>query len=234
VTLSTGEALLLGVNAGIPSTSATSAAGTPSPPAAPSNTCDGTWSAPGKVYARRAAETVLSTSAARPLWASVSGLENSCRRIRLQTGPRLPGAAAPSVRRALVAGDTWYSTNSEGVLTFIIADANPGRPVANPTGDLTAEANWDVLPRLNPVAAGSIVSATTTSRGLTVSLAGGSPVANTTEATLASVSYSFTDPTVQSGTINLSVKSPSGLEVTYTIGVDRSRVPATPPCSVDP
>jgi hypothetical protein len=138
------------------------------------------------------------------------------------------------VRRALVAGDTWYSTNSEGVLTFIIADANPGRPVANPTGDLTAEANWDVLPRLNPVAAGSIVSATTTSRGLTVSLAGGSPVANTTEATLASVSYSFTDPTVQSGTINLSVKSPSGLEVTYTIGVDRSRVPATPPCSVDP
>ena len=183
---------------------------------------------------RRATETVLSTSRARPLWASVSGLENSCRLIRLQTGPRLPGASAPSERRALVAGDTWYNTNSEGLLTFIIADANPGRPVANPTGDLTAEANWAVLPRLNPVAAGSIVAATTTSRGLTVSLAGGSPVANTTEATTASVSYSFTDPTVQAGKINLSVRSPSGLEVTYTIGVDRSRPPAAPLCSVDP
>jgi hypothetical protein len=106
--------------------------------------------------------------------------------------------------------------------------------VVDPDADLSDEANWTVLPRLNPVAAGSIVTATTTSRGLTVSLAGGSPVVNTTKATPASVSYSFTDPTVQAGKINLSVKSPSGLEVTYTIGVDRSRVPATPPCSVDP
>ncbi len=233
VTLSTGEALLLGVDPTIPSTSATSAAGTGAPPAAPSNTCDGTWSAPGKVYVRRATETVLSTSRARPLWASVSGLENSCKRIRLQTGPRLPGTAVPSERRALVAGDTWYSLLPEGVLDFIIADSNPGR-VVDPDADLSDEANWTVLPRLNPVAAGSIITATTTSRGLTVSLAGGSPVVNTTRATLASVSYSFTDPTVQAGTINLSVRSPSGLEVTYTIGVDRSRPPAAPLCSVDP
>jgi protocatechuate 3,4-dioxygenase beta subunit len=225
VTLSASEALLLGVDAGIPSTSAT--------PPLPSNTCDGTWSGPGRVLVRRATETVLSTSAARPLWAGVSGLEASCSRIRLQTGPQLLGSAsAPSVRRALVDGDTWYSTNAEGVLSFIIADANPGRPVPNPTSDLSDAANWTVLPRLNPVAAGSIVSASTASRGFTVGLAGGSPVASTTQATAAGVTYSFTDPTVQRGSITLSVKSPSGLEVSYSIDVDRSRLPATA-CAVD-
>ncbi|MFM7532768.1 MAG: beta strand repeat-containing protein, partial [Rubrivivax sp.] len=226
VTLSTGEALLLGVNASIPSTSAT--------PPLPSSTCDGTWSGPGKVFVRRAAETVLSTSAARPLWASVSGLEATCRRIRLQTGPLALGTSSPpSVRRALVSGDTWYSTAAEGVLSFLIADANPGRPAPNPTGDLTDSANWTVLPRLNPVARGSIVSASTSSRGMAAALAGGSPVANTTEATLAGVSYSFTDPAVTEGVITLSVKSPSGLEVTYSIRVDRSRAP-TSSCTVDP
>jgi hypothetical protein len=185
------------------------------------------------VLVRRAAETVLSTSAARPLWAGVSGLEVSCRRIRLQTGPQLLGSASPpSVRRALVGGDTWYSTSAEGVLSFIIADANPGRPVPNPTLDLSDAANWTVLPRLNPVAAGSIVSATTASRGFTVGLAGGSPVANTAQATAAGVTYSFTDPTVQRGSITLSVKSPSGLEVSYSIDVDRSRPPASI-CSID-
>jgi hypothetical protein len=58
-------------------------------------------------------------------------------------------------------------------------------------------------------------------------------VASTTEATLAAVTYSFTDPAVQAGVITLSVKSPSGLEVSYSIGVDRSRGPAST-CSVDP
>jgi hypothetical protein len=46
------------------------------------------------------------------------------------------------------------------------------------------------------------------------------------------VTYSFTDPTVQRGSITLSVKSPSGLEVSYSIDVDRSRLPATA-CAVD-
>jgi hypothetical protein len=198
------------------------------------STCSGNWSGAGQVYVRRSIETVLSTSAARPLWASVSGLEASCRRIRLQTGPLLPGSAAPpSVVRALAGGDTWYNMNAEGVLSFIIADANPGRPVVSPTSDLSNAANWIVLPRMNPVAAGSLVNASTSSRGLVVAPAGGSPVASTTEATLAAVTYSFTDPAVQAGVITLSVKSPSGLEVSYSIGVDRSRGPAST-CSVDP
>jgi hypothetical protein len=57
-------------------------------------------------------------------------------------------------------------------------------------------------------------------------------VASTTQATAAGVTYSFTDPTVQRGSITLSVKSPSGLEVSYSIDVDRSRLPATA-CAVD-
>ena len=226
VTLTTSEALLLGVNAGIPSTSATPGF---------ANTCDGTWSSAGKVLVRRAAQTVLSTSAARPLWASVGGLEAGCQRLRLQTGPLPFGSAgpAPSVVRALVDGDTWYSTASDGVLFFTIADSNPGRPVANPTVDLTDRANWLVLPRLNPVAAGSVVGATSSSRGFTPSIVGGTPVASSSEATTAAVGYTFSDPTVLSGVINLTVTSPSGLAVTYSITVDRSRGPGSS-CSVDP
>ena len=226
VSLTTSEALLLGVNAGIPSTSATPSF---------ANSCDGTWSGPGRVLVRRAAETVLSTSAARPLWASVGGLEAGCRRLRLQTGPLPAGSAgpAPSAVRALVGGDTWYSTASDGVLFFTIADANPGRPVANPTADLTDRANWLVLPRLNPVAAGSVVGATSSSRGFAPSIVGGSPVASSNEATTAAVAYTFSDPTALIGVINLTVTSPSGLAVTYSITVDRSRGPSSS-CSVDP
>jgi hypothetical protein len=226
VSLTPGEALLLGVNASIPSTSVTPGF---------ANSCDGEWSRAGLVFVRRAAETVLSTSAARPLWASVSGLEAGCRRLRLQTGPLPAGssAPAPSVVRALVDGDTWYSTANDGVLYFIIGDANPGRPVDNPTADLTDRANWRVLPRLNPVAAGSVITAASSSRGFTPAIAGGSPVANSSQATTAAVSYTFSDPTAQTGVINLTVTSPSGLGVTYSITVDRSRGP-TSSCSVDP
>lgn len=229
------DRLLLGVNASIPSTSGTLQTGLgPAPAGRVSSTCDGTWSAAGKVLVRRAAETVLSTSAARPLWASVSGLENTCRRIRLQTGPLPLGTPAPppSVRRALVGSDTWYTALSEGLLYFIIADANPGR-ILNPAGDLTAVSSWTVLPRLNPVAAGSLLAATTSSRGFTTAIAGGSPVSSTTEATTAAVTFGFTDPAVQVGTINLSVRSPSGLESSFSITVDRSRLPASV-CDVDP
>lgn len=198
------------------------------------NTCSGNWSGAGQVYVRRSTETVLSTSASRPLWASVAGLESSCSRIRMQTGPQPLGSlVAPSARRAYVSGDTWYSTAAEGALAFIVADANPGRPVSSPTPDLTDVANWLTLPRLNPMAAGSTVNATTTSNGFSVSVAGGSPVPSTTEATVAVVAYSFTDPTVTRGVANITFRSPGGTGTTYSVVVDRSRAPLSV-CSVDP
>ena len=56
-------------------------------------TCDSVWSGAGQVYVRRATETVLSTSAARPLWANTSGLSASCTKLNMQDG-QLPSQTA--------------------------------------------------------------------------------------------------------------------------------------------
>jgi len=85
-------------------------------------TCDGAWSGAGQVYVRRAAETVLSTSAARPLWADTRGLSSSCSKIDMQVGSN---PNAPAVTFTRVAGDTWYGGSSD-TLSLIVADANPG------------------------------------------------------------------------------------------------------------
>ncbi len=167
-------------------------------------TCDGAWSGAGQVYVRRATETVLSTSGARPLWASIRGLEASCSKITLQVGPN-PNQTAPFT---LVAGDTWYGGSSD-TLSFIVGDANPGSLAQG------------LPPRLNPMAAGTVITASTPTSGLTVTLGGGSPVASTTEASLAAVAYSFTDATVNSGVIFVTFRSPSGTGTTVSVPVVR-------------
>ncbi|MDZ7591705.1 MAG: hypothetical protein U5L05_13735 [Rubrivivax sp.] len=187
-------------------------------------TCDGAWSGAGQVYVRRATETVLSTSAARPLWASTRGLDASCRKITLQVGPN-PNQTAPFT---LVAGDTWYG-GKDGTLSFIAADANPGRlnPGIDPTApafDRNNVANWEQLPRYNPMAAGTVISASTPTAGLTVTLGGGSPVPSTTEASHASVAYSFTDDEVFGGVIFVTFRSPSGTGTTVSVPVVRLKV----------
>ena len=175
-------------------------------------TCDGAWSGAGQVYARRATETVLSTSAARPLWASTSGLDASCQKITLQVGPN-PNQTAPFTR---VAGDTWYG-GSSGTLSFVVGDANPGSLAQG------------LPPRLNPMAAGTVISASTPTTGLTVTLGGGSPVPSTTEASLAAVAYSFTDATVSSGVIFVTFRSPSGTGTTVSVTVVRGAAPSACP-----
>ncbi len=67
-------------------------------------TCDGAWSGAGQVYVRRATETVLSTSTARPLWANTSGLDASCRKIESADRPAADpdGAVHAGRRRYLV------------------------------------------------------------------------------------------------------------------------------------
>jgi len=171
----------------------------PSIPSMP-GTCSGTWSGAGQVYVRRATETVLSTSGARPLWASTSGLTNACLKKTLQTG----STPAQTATYALVAGDTWYGGRS-GTLSFIVADANPG------------DASIGQLPRLNPMAATTTISASSPTKGLTVVMGGGTPVPSTTEATLASISYDFTDPAVTTGVILISFFSPSGTGTTVSV-----------------
>jgi hypothetical protein len=185
----------------------------PSIPSMP-GTCDGVWSGAGQVYVRRAVETVLSTSAARPLWASTRGLSNACvsSRITLQVGPQPTQTAVFTA----VTGDTWYGGSSD-TLSFIVADANPG------------SVSRGLPPRLNPMAAGTTISASTPTSGLTVTLGGGSPVASTTEASLGAVAYSFSDPVLTSGVIFVTFRSPSGTGTTVAVPVVRGAAPSACP-----
>jgi hypothetical protein len=187
--------------------------------------CSGNWSGAGQVYVRRAVETVLSTSAARPLWANTSGLTDvHClspgRAIAMQTGPE--SSQTHTFVRA--GGDTWHGgIASGGTLSFIVGDANPGRESTNPS--------INQLPRLNPMAAGTTITASTPTPGLTVSVAGGTPVPSTTSATGTSVIYNFTDPAVTSGVVLVNFLSPSGTITTIVVNVARSALPSAA-CSI--
>lgn len=180
-------------------------------PSVPS-TCDAVWSGAGKVYVRRAIETVLSTSAARPLWLSTAGLDSSCGSVTLQNGP----SPLNVVTRVPVQQDTYYfgAGATSGTLSFVIADANAynlGSPFAV----------GGAVGRLNPMAFDTKVVATTPTIGLKVVVAGGSPVANSSEATAAIVGVTF--ESVSKGLVFLTVTSPSGLASTFAINVDATQ-----------
>ena len=156
-------------------------AGIPSRP----GTCDGTWSGAGQVYVRRALETVLSTSAARPLWpAGTPRLVGTGTSITMQVGAD-PSSTA-SYR--LVAGDTVCGYGS-GALTLLVADANP-------------------VPRLNPMAAGTEISASTPTSGFSTTVVAGSPVPSSSEASAATLTYSFDDAAVEDATMVVTFRSP--------------------------
>ena len=199
---------LLALDPSIPSMSATS-------------TCDSVWSGAGKVYVRRAAETVLSTSAARVLWGSKTGLDGTCRSLTLQSGP-LPANNLP-LFTPVQGGETWYGNNATTLtLPFIVADANTFPQFSALTfSELTDSTRPDfsfTKGRLNPMAAGTVVSATATT-GLKVLVAGAS-VPSTTEATTSGIGVTF--DTASSGTVFVSFTSPSGVGTTYAINVQQS------------
>lgn len=171
-------------------------------------TCEGVWSGAGQVYVRRATETVMSTSAARPLWASTGGssgnrgLSASCQTVALQPG----SDPATALNYPRVAGDTWYTGSSASdSLVLIVADANGTR--------------------LNPMAAGTTIAASTTSTGLTVTLDGGSPVPSTSEASIAGLSFNFEAGTT-SGLITVRFTSPSGTTSSVAIPVVNGNRPS--------
>ena len=188
-------------------------------PSVGASTCDGIWSGAGKVYVRRAIETVLSTSGARALWGSKAGLDGSCRAITLQTGPQIANTDSFTP----VAGDTWY-TGGAGVLStvlpFFVADANTF-PTVSAAG---------AIGRFNPMAAGTVLSASTITTGLTVNVGGGTPVPSTTEVTPASIAVDFSkDSPPSQGIVFVKFRSPSGLETSYAITVVRGARPTACP-----
>ncbi|MDP1649958.1 MAG: Ig-like domain-containing protein [Rubrivivax sp.] len=183
------------------------------------DTCDGVWSGAGQVYVRRATETVLSTSAARPLWANTRGLATNgesgpicASGLEMQVGP-LPTQTALFTP---VQDDTWYGGITE-TLSFFVADANPG------------SVDKSLRPRLNPMAAGTVITATTPTAGLTVSVGSGTPVPSTTERTTTSVVYNFSDLEVFSGVVFVNFRSPLGVNSGVTVNVERAARPTVCP-----
>lgn len=190
-------------------------------PAVPSrggSSCDGGWSGAGRVYVRRAVETVLSMSSATLLWASTGsgtiGLNAACPApVTRQSGPN-SGTNASFVP---VSGATWFGGSvdntgasvrvSSGAMSFVVADANTNR--------------W------NPMPAGTTLTASTPTEGLTVNLVG-SPVGSTTELTTAALTYGFAATSPDTGVINIEIKSPRGVITAYSIGV--SKLPRTTSC----
>ncbi len=168
-------------------------------------TCTGNW---GKAYVRRAVETIFSTSAAQPVWGTAwpSGSAtpaSACPSLSL-IQPNLPPASPAYDALGHPQTQTYYpfggaglyvgAANTTGIISFLVADANPYA--------------------LNPVAAGSTITVTGTT-GLTATLVGGSPVPSTSTPSGASVSYSFSSG-VTSGTLTVTIKSPGGVATTVS------------------
>jgi hypothetical protein len=183
------------------------------------STCDGVW---GSAYVRRAVQTVLSTSSARPIWQSApatlySNTSASCPTV--QDNTTQPGTpmnpivgylegSGTAVRQAFytVGGNTTvYVSGGTGLLSMLMADANPVR--------------------INPVAAGTTITATGTT-GLTIAVNGGSPVPSVSEPSSATISYTFSVGTT-SGTITINITSPSGLVTTVVQPIVLGNTPAS-------
>ncbi len=165
------------------------------------NTCSASW---GRAFVRRAVQTVFSTSAARPVWGTEWPKDAENRVLTYGPGGV---CAAPITRTGFYQNDVAmradfrvfgaagiYGVPKGGALSITASDANP---VA-----------------YNPVAAGTVITATGT-EGLSVSVLGGSPVPSTSTPTGVAVSYKFDDETDE-GTIIVTFRSPSGLATSFS------------------
>jgi hypothetical protein len=191
-------------------------------------TCNGAWSGAGQVYVRRAVETVLSTSGARPLWPIPTDgrLLGAGLSLRLQVSPD-PAPASTVVYRAVL-GDTLCSAGASGTFTVLVADANPGKPKSPFINPLT---DYDLFPRYNPMAAGTTVNASTPTTGFGASTVSGSPVPSTTTVSAASIGYNFTDATVNEGIVSIAFTSPvSGTSTSTSVRVVRGAAATAAGC----
>lgn len=166
------------------------------------NRCDGVW---GQAYVRRAVETVLSTSGARPLWnptETTGTLSNGCAVVTLNDGD---GTRSSKYYR--VGAGSLFNLPATGSLSILVGDANTYSPEASPSG------------RLNPMAAGTTVSVVATT-GITASVSGGTPVPSTTSVSSATITYSF--DSVDTGTLTLKFTSPGGLITSVPVRITTS------------
>lgn len=172
-------------------------------------TCTGSW---GKAFVRAAIQTVWSTSSARPTWGTA-----------LPKGPYtvyVPGGGTCPVARSV--GYDYAATAAGAMLTKSVFDLSGTQLYnAGTTGSFyleVADANTNFY---NPMAAGTVVSASATT-GLSASVIGGT-VPNSLVPTTMQVNYTFT--TALSGTITLTFQSPSGLQSFATVNVNSGAAP---------
>jgi hypothetical protein len=164
---------------------------------------------------------VFSTSTARLGWRGVPSPQarsvngTTCLRTDrdlIDTVSRSPYAVDDAASRVpfYLFGDganvIFQNMGKTGAISFLVADTNP---VA-----------------LNPVAAGSTITATGTT-GLTATVVG-TPVPSTLDPSSATVNYAFDDTTTE-GTITITVRSPGGLGTVFSQRIFRNAV-ASAPC----
>jgi hypothetical protein len=164
---------------------------------------DAIW---GRAYVRRATQTVFSTSDARPVWAANSGLNAACEKV----DPPLINSNTGTTQDYYLVGPGGLSgLGAEGVFSFLVADANPVR--------------------LNPMAAGTAIAVSTTTEGLTVSVAGGSPIPSTLSVLPVAISYKFDVAKATSGLVTLKFTSPSGLVTSIPLSIQAGAAATTCP-----
>lgn len=200
-------------------------------------TCDTKW---GRAYVRRAAETVLSTSASRLMWrragadgttpsqGDLSGVtggitleDGSCQTYRLFTNNQDVDYVTEfldvqvDAKKKQAHDDAIAASKADPTQLFYVLDGSSlfNMPIQGSLGFVVADTNPI---RLNPMAAGTTIAVSATT-GITVSVGGGSPVPSSSGATSGIIGYKFTDAT--SGTIFVTTKSPSGLGTTHSIAV---------------
>lgn len=184
------------------------------------SSCESGW---GRAYVRRAQQTILATSSARPVYGSELPLKAAASSLSACTASGLnlinpvdaasrglsgPYNADESANRSTfypVGSVEIYDTKKSGVFAFFVADANP---VA-----------------LNPMAAGTTVTVSATT-GLTATVAGGSPIPNTASPTGVAINYSF-DDTTDEGTLTISFRSPGGLVSAFSQRLVKGASPST-------
>lgn len=205
---------------------------TASIPTAAGTTCDSNW---GRAYVRRAAETVLSTSVARPVWAS-GNLPQDLYVLSSRAPSRLPSpppAVGTADYKSLQCGKVTDAFDSPIDLVVRYTEGS-GAEEKEPyyrVGGATTIYNMQEVSgmsflvadrnpvRLNPVASGSVIEVTTTGK-VSATVIGGSPVPSSSEATFASIGLDF-GTTGRSGTVNIKITSPSGLTTVVSQSVSR-------------
>lgn len=168
------------------------------------NTCTAGW---GRAYVRRAMQTVLSTSSARPMFGTALPANARANNVESCPAPLALIKDIDGEDHGYTVGDVpiprgYYRFGSAflanmpkaGVVFFLASDANP---VA-----------------FNPVPAGTVISVVAT-RGLAATVDGGSPVPSTLAPTGVAIGYGFDDITT-SGTITVTFTTPSGLGTSFS------------------